>query len=126
MRRYCTERCKKRANHRADYRRRAATVKAKSREWLASDRGQDLTLQRRYGITLAERDAMIAAQGGTCAFCPRPAKYVDHDHDTGRVRGVLCNSHNTFLGRMGDGDPAKLNTFLRYLGLSETHRIEVS
>lgn len=125
MRRYCTQRCKKRANGRADYQRRREVVKAKSSEWLASDRGQDMTLRRRYGITLEQKEALVSSQGGTCVFCDRAATYVDHDHETGRVRGVLCNPHNTFLGRMGDGDPDRLNVYLRYLGLAETHRTEV-
>jgi hypothetical protein len=38
----------------------------------------------------AEVDAMIEAQGGTCAVCPGKPEHVDHDHETGLVRGVLC------------------------------------
>lgn len=51
-------------------------------------------LERTYGITRAEEQAIWAAQGGRCALCrrevhsKRPA--VDHDHVTGKVRGLLC------------------------------------
>ena len=46
-------------------------------------------LQRRYGITAADADAMAEAQGGLCAICrERPAEHVDHDHLTGKVRGM--------------------------------------
>jgi hypothetical protein len=35
---------------------------------------------------------MVEQQGGVCALCrERPAQHVDHDHVTGRVRGVLCS-----------------------------------
>ncbi|MFD4933962.1 endonuclease VII domain-containing protein [Streptomyces virginiae] len=58
---------------------------------------------RKYGITEAERDEMIAAQGGVCVICrDAPAEHVDHDHQTGKVRGVLCFSCNAALGQFKD------------------------
>jgi hypothetical protein len=60
-------------------------------------------LQRRYGISAAEVDAMIEAQGGLCLICEeRPAEHVDHDHLSGAVRGVLCFSCNGGLGQFRD------------------------
>ncbi|MBV9097799.1 MAG: hypothetical protein JO079_07060, partial [Frankiaceae bacterium] len=47
-------------------------------------------LRRRYGVTSADVDAMIASQGGTCATCDGKPEHVDHDHASGKVRGVLC------------------------------------
>ncbi|MFF0426194.1 endonuclease VII domain-containing protein [Streptomyces sp. NPDC004520] len=59
--------------------------------------------KRKYGITEAERDQMIAAQGGVCVICREgPAEHVDHDHRTGKVRGVLCFSCNAALGQFKD------------------------
>ncbi|WP_309144509.1 endonuclease VII domain-containing protein [Streptomyces sp. BR123] len=59
--------------------------------------------KRKYGITEAERDEMIAAQGGACVICRiGPAEHVDHDHETGKVRGVLCFSCNAALGQFKD------------------------
>ncbi|KOU54325.1 endonuclease VII [Streptomyces sp. WM4235] len=59
--------------------------------------------KRKYGITEAERDAMIEAQGGSCLLCRTgPAEHVDHDHQTGKVRGVLCFSCNAALGQFKD------------------------
>jgi hypothetical protein len=56
-----------------------------------------------YGLTLEERDAMIAAQGGVCAICEKhEAVHVDHDHATGAVRGVLCFRCNAALGQVAD------------------------
>lgn len=48
-------------------------------------------LRRRYGIGQADVDRMLAAQGGLCAMCGKAdPEHVDHDHETGRVRGLLC------------------------------------
>ncbi|MDJ0381624.1 endonuclease VII domain-containing protein [Streptomyces sp. G-G2] len=59
--------------------------------------------KRAHGITEADRDAMIAAQGGVCVLCRKaPAEHVDHDHQTGSVRGVLCFSCNAALGQFKD------------------------
>lgn len=56
------------------------------------------------GMSVDRYDAMLAAQGGTCAICGKPPKQkrlaVDHDHVTGEVRGLLCGPCNTMLGRM--------------------------
>ncbi|MFC7217888.1 endonuclease VII domain-containing protein [Streptomyces polyrhachis] len=60
-------------------------------------------LKSKYGITVAEREGLIAAQGGVCVICPsaRP-EHVDHDHGTGRVRGVLCFGCDAALGQFKD------------------------
>ncbi|MEU3525040.1 endonuclease VII domain-containing protein [Streptomyces sp. NPDC038707] len=60
-------------------------------------------LKRRYGITETERDELIASQGGVCCTCPSAVPvHVDHCHETGRVRGVLCFSCNAALGQFKD------------------------
>jgi hypothetical protein len=64
---------------------------------------RDYHLKRRYGLTAADVDAMVKAQGGFCALCrERAAQHVDHDHVTGRVRGVLCSCCNQALGNARD------------------------
>jgi hypothetical protein len=69
----------------------------------------------KYGITLTERDQMISDQGGRCAACNgemvRPV--VDHDHTTGRVRGVLCNECN-LAGGWANDDPKRLRALADY------------
>ncbi|MET7716344.1 endonuclease VII domain-containing protein [Streptomyces sp. NPDC005407] len=60
-------------------------------------------LKRKYGMTEAELTRLIDEQGGVCVIClAAPAEHVDHDHETGRVRGVLCFSCNAALGQFKD------------------------
>lgn len=63
---------------------------------------------RKYGITVDQFDVMLAAQGGVCRICrsgdPRGVGsfHVDHDHDTGVIRGLLCSDCNLGLGLFKD------------------------
>jgi len=60
-------------------------------------------LKRKYGLTIEEYDALLAAQGGGCAICGNPdADNVDHDHITGEVRGILCFNCNIAIGHVAD------------------------
>jgi hypothetical protein len=60
-------------------------------------------LKRRYGITAEDADAMFQAQDGLCAICRiEPAEHVDHDHETGAVRELLCFNCNGGLGQFKD------------------------
>ena len=76
-------------------------------------------LRRRYGITLEDYDRMLETQGGGCAICGRPPRtdislHVDHDHETGRIRGLLCFPCNNTLGDFKD-DPKRLYAAADYL-----------
>ncbi|MFD1658005.1 endonuclease VII domain-containing protein [Streptomyces caeni] len=65
--------------------------------------GRQGHLKRQYGITEAERDEPVASPAGVCCVClAAPAEHVDHCHETGRVRGVLCFSCNAALGQFKD------------------------
>ncbi|MGW1023348.1 endonuclease domain-containing protein [Streptomyces sp. NPDC002577] len=59
--------------------------------------------RRKYGLTPDELEGLIAGQGGVCVIClsARP-EHVDHCHETGKVRGVLCFSCNAALGQFKD------------------------
>lgn len=63
------------------------------------------TLRKKYGITLAQFNAMVTEQQGKCLICERvPEDYlvVDHCHETKRVRGLLCSGCNCGLGFFKD------------------------
>lgn len=51
-------------------------------------------LARRFGLNPGEYENLLEAQGGVCAICKQPPRRnylsVDHDHSTGRIRGLLC------------------------------------
>jgi Recombination endonuclease VII len=73
---------------------------------------------KRYGISPAEYDALLAKQNGACAICRRHVKgrlCVDHCHVIGMVRGLLCKECNGALGYLKD-DQASLVAALAYLG----------
>jgi hypothetical protein len=59
-------------------------------------------LLRKYGLTEKDFATLLAGQGGVCAICCTvPGRAViDHDHDTGKVRGILCHNCNVSLGLM--------------------------
>ncbi len=72
-------------------------------------------LRHRYGITVADVERLIAEQAGVCPICLRPKpNHVDHDHATGRVRGILCFGCNGGLGQFGD-DVDRLIRAIAYL-----------
>ena len=75
-------------------------------------------LRSRYGITLEDYEAMLAAQDGRCAICRQPPKknrlHVDHDHMTGEVRGLLCGPCNRGLSYFERAN--KRAAILAYLG----------
>lgn len=69
-------------------------------------------LKRVYGIAIEQVDALYASQDGKCAICEahKPSEFksmkhslvVDHDHVTGRVRGLLCQTCNSGMGQLRD------------------------
>lgn len=81
-------------------------------------------LQKRYGLTEESRAALLELQGGCCAVCKTQVAFtgagfahkahVDHCHQTGRVRGVLCARCNTAIGALGDSVDS-LKAVVRYL-----------
>lgn len=86
-------------------------------------------LRTTYGLSLDEAREMLRNQGGGCALCYAPLSlderrdrktmaHVDHDHLTGAVRALLCNTCNVGLGSFRD-DPRLLRKAATYV---EEHR----
>ena len=101
------------------------------RAWLAADRKDqaDEAWERRrrtYGVSQARFRRLLADQSWGCGMCgtrnpPVPAGrvdgwHVDHDHQTGRVRGILCSRCNVRLGALGDQLPAVKQAMLTATG----------
>jgi hypothetical protein len=82
------------------------------------------SLRASFGLSLEDYELMLAAQDGACAICKQPETHkrngkvkalaVDHDHATGKVRGLLCFDCNTAIGKMKDS-PEILTSAIRYL-----------
>lgn len=60
-------------------------------------------LKRRHGLSTSTREQIHESQNGVCAIChDAPAVHVDHDHDSGHIRGLLCFNCNAGLGQFKD------------------------
>lgn len=66
--------------------------------------GRDRRFREKYGISEADYLRMREQQNGLCAVCEKPSDLlvVDHCHDTGAVRGLLCRACNLSLGYLRD------------------------
>ena len=76
-------------------------------------------LVKDYGITLAQYDIMVDQQEGVCAICGEinvngKRLVIDHNHDTGEIRGLLCSACNLGLGHFKDSTAA-LKSAINYL-----------
>ena len=77
---------------------------------------------QKYGISDAEVARLIEAQEGLCAVCRQaPATQVDHDHSTGKIRGILCLHCNAGMGAFED-DPSIILRAIEYLERSDGTR----
>lgn len=101
------ERKQKRREYDREYRQRNLDRWRKyDREWKQNNLEATKETRRRtkfkqnYGLTIEEYDEMLEAQGGCCAICksnnPRGHGrfHVDHNHKTGKIRGLLCHNCN--------------------------------
>ena len=87
------------------------------------DNHRDYGFKKRYGISLEEYNKILEEQSGVCAICgstepDKSKKYlsVDHDHETGKVRGLLCSYCNRGLGSFKESH-GLLKKALEYLGV---------
>ena len=100
----------------------------KSKEYYAANKARMVASQRKhhlrtnYGLTPEQHDGMIAGQNGKCLICgEKPTQvgskkglHVDHCHDTGRVRGLLCHNCNCAMGLLKE-DPIRIQAMLDYI-----------
>lgn len=92
---------------------------AMNKDYRQTDRGQERSkrarLKNKYGIVPEERDAMLEAQKGLCAICQmRKPLVVDHHHESGVVRELLCYGCNNAIGFLQD-DPELIRAAAAYV-----------
>ena len=94
------------AKGREHYKNNKEKVQANHKRWREQnpDKIKNNGLIRNYGIGLYEYNRMLESQKNECKICSRELKYgkstcVDHDHNTGKVRGILCFNCNMKLGQ---------------------------
>lgn len=120
VRLFCSHRCRSREWARANRQKRKAAVakyeakpevrrrRGEREKWRRNQPGYALeTRMRKYRLAPSDHANMVARQQGKCAGCREPFSEevrdcVDHDHNTGRVRGLLCDNCNVALGRVKD------------------------
>ena len=85
------------------------------------ERSSEIASYRRmknFGVSQKEYEEMLNAQNGVCAVCGRTNKgkalCVDHDHVTGKIRGLLCHKCNLALG-MAEDNLETLKNLVIYL-----------
>lgn len=91
----------------AIYCRKCNKEKANNRYKNYKDEHRNTQLKSDYNITLNEYVELLNKQNGKCAICDTSENngknmYIDHDHTTGKIRGLLCHQCNFGLGHFKD------------------------
>lgn len=89
-----------------------------------AEKNKDISLKQDFGISIDQYNQILIFQKGCCAICNNPetatrsgkikALAVDHDHETGFIRELLCNTCNVGLGAFGD-DVKRIESAIKYL-----------
>lgn len=126
-------RTQKKEYNRKNFERISKTRKAyreknakKIKEYFNSDKRRNSVYLREYGITIEEYNKLFSKQNGVCAICGQESKnkrlHIDHNHGSGKVRGLLCNGCNRALGWFGD-NISILKSAIQYLEINDVAAI---
>jgi hypothetical protein len=129
---YCVQRkSKKKPDYSADCKdctrkERAAWRRENPKKWKAIVRTANL--KKNFGLTVAEYGQILVSQNGVCAACGQletrtmrgkvTTLCVDHDHETGKIRGLLCFHCNTALGLVKEN----ISRLLKLIAYLEAHK----
>ena len=80
---------------------------------------KEYEMSRRYGLSAVQFSQLLAGQENRCAICKNQmdSPHIDHDHQTGEIRGLLCSFCNSGLGYFRD-NPSNLRRAITYLSPS--------
>lgn len=108
-------------NKQEDHKNNPEKRRATSRKHYLKNPGRyrERNLESAFGLSLEGYGKMVSDQNGVCAICnspPAPGKIlcVDHNHATGKLRGLLCTNCNTALGLLKES-PATAESLIRYI-----------
>jgi recombination endonuclease VII len=110
---------------RAYHRRNPEKHREYNKDWARRnpERKKDIALKVTKGVEFGTYDRMFEAQGGRCAICKNPPGaqrfHLDHCHDSGKVRGLLCSCCNTGIGQLKHDETILLNA-ISYLAESRS------
>ena len=97
---------------------RAARHRAYEQQTSKLEARRSRHLQKTYGLSAEDWDTMFVNQNGCCAICDTPQTkrklHTDHEHSTGKVRGLLCTNCNHAIGALKDS-PDLLRSAIAYL-----------
>jgi hypothetical protein len=104
----------------------------REREWSRTHRQKRTPQQRfqrilyKYKMTIEDWHTLLLAQSGRCDACEaaNPDLQIDHCHDTGAVRGLLCPNCNSALGHARD-DAVRLRALIDYLGRTSARGLQL-
>jgi recombination endonuclease VII len=115
---YAENKVKLRKRRKTFYDKNRVRIVARQREIYRKNKARyrNYRLRDQYGITVAQFNARLAEQDHKCPICGDiDAKFVvDHDHETGSVRGIICGRCNSGLGMLQDS-LENLKSAVRYL-----------
>jgi len=112
----------------------AEQTRLRSAEWYANnkERTKNSRLLRKYNISLDDYNKMLIEQEGKCWICSMKAEdeinkvlVVDHNHLTGKVRGLLCNRCNTAIGLLQESQEIlqKVSKYLHEKGACTPQKV---
>jgi len=104
------------------YKENKETIREKSkayRQSVAGRKAKKRSIVRTYGLTLEDYEKMLEEQNNLCKICNEPetekkSLAIDHDHNTGKGRGLLCSKCNKGIGLLRD-NPELLRIAANYL-----------
>lgn len=105
------------------YKKNKEKVKNNVKRWRENNPGKtkELQIRRKYGLSMQEYSNLIEKQQFQCAACgiglkdlPGSEIQIDHCHNTGNIRGILCGRCNRALGLLND-DPIKTQKLADYI-----------